>query len=54
MDLIIKNEKSFKRRIDMLKFINKFSQYKIIVIDLECSLELLVYFKIRLTSLSYK
>ena len=54
MNSMIRNKKNFKRRIDMLKLINEFGQYKTIVTDLEYDLELLTYFKIRTMSLFYR
>ena len=54
MNSVIENGKSFKRRTDMLKSINEFDQYKTIIIGLEYDLELLIYFKIRSTNLSYR
>ena len=54
MSSINKNERNLKTQIDMLKFINELGQYKVIIIDLECDLKLLIYFKIKLTNLFYK
>ena len=54
MNSVNKSRKSFKRQICILKSISEFSQYKVIITDLEYSLKLPAYFKIRLMSLLHR